>query len=167
MSLETTQFLSAMSRVPGPVTVTTTVEPDGRRHGFTGSAFSSLSLDPPLVLVCLAKTASTHHAFTQADEFLVNLLSAEHSDVALRFAKSGVDRFSADDMQPCEFGLPGLPGAAARLACRKHAMIEGGDHSILIGRVEDVHLKEGARPLVYCNRSFSSTAPVEDLVAAS
>src|SRR5436305_10667794 len=130
MSVSAHEFTRAMARVPGPVIVATTIEPSGTPRGFTASSFSSLSLDPPLVLVCLDKNASTHKAFVTADHFMVNILSAQQADVARRFATSGVDRFEAGDMQPCELGLPGLPDAAARVACSLHEVLDGGDHSI-------------------------------------
>lgn len=150
---ELMEFTRALARVPGPVTVATTVDDAGRRWGFTATSFSSLSLDPPLVLICLGKTASTHHAFTSAGRFLVNVLAAGQSAVAQRFATSGIDRFAAGDMRPCEFGLPGLESAPVRLACALHDVLDGGDHSILVGRVEALHTAEGA-PLVYCDRTF-------------
>jgi flavin reductase (DIM6/NTAB) family NADH-FMN oxidoreductase RutF len=143
-----------MARVPGPVAVATTMGPTGRPHGFTASSFNSLSLDPPLILICLKKSASTHEAFTGAEQFLVNILSVSQADVARRFATSGVDRFEAGDMTPCELGLPGLPGAAARVACTMHAVLDGGDHSILVGRVEETHVGDPS-PLVYVDRSFA------------
>ncbi|MEV0641276.1 flavin reductase family protein [Streptomyces sp. NPDC050619] len=165
MSVDTTDFTQALARVPGPVTVVTTVSPSGQSWGFTASSFSSLSLSPPLVLVCLDKAASTHQAFLEADRFLINVLSEEQSDVALRFAKSGTDRFAAGDMAPCELGLPGLPRASARLACSTHDIADGGDHSILIGRAEAAHTG-GGMPLVYCDRTFARPAPADPALAA-
>ncbi|MFD0205770.1 MULTISPECIES: flavin reductase family protein [Saccharothrix] len=157
MSVGPVEFASALSKVPAPVAVVTTVDERGRRWGFTGSAFCSASLDPPLVLVCLAKTATTHEAFRSADRYLVNVLGEHQTDVALRFARSGVDRFSADDMVPCELGLPGLLTAAARLACSVHQLVDAGDHTILIGLVEATY-SVAHTPLTYWNRSF--TRPV-------
>jgi flavin reductase (DIM6/NTAB) family NADH-FMN oxidoreductase RutF len=166
MPVEPTDFTRAMALVPGPVAVATTVGPTGRRWGFTGSSFSSLSMDPPLVLICLDKQASTHDAFTSADHFMINILAYEQADVALRFAKSGVDRFEAGDMEPCELGLPGLSGASARVACALHDVIDGGDHTILVGRVEATFTGNRA-PLVYCERAFTHPVPAHQLAGAA
>ncbi|MCX3062910.1 flavin reductase family protein [Streptomyces beihaiensis] len=153
----------AMSRVPGPVTVATTIDTTGRRWGFTATSFSSLSLNPPLVLVCLNQTASTHGAFASASRFLVNVLAHDQEQVARRFARSGVDRFAEGDMEPCEQGLPGLPGACARVACALHAVLDGGDHSILVGRVLDSHVDDYRTPLLYHDRTFTHPASALDL----
>jgi flavin reductase (DIM6/NTAB) family NADH-FMN oxidoreductase RutF len=148
------EFTRALSKVPGPVAVVTTVDDTGRRWGFTGSSFTSVSLTPPLVLVCLAKTASTHDAFRSAGRFMVNVLSQEQADLAQRFARSGVDRFAAQDAVSCELGLPGLLEASARLACSTHQLVDAGDHSILIGLVEATHAVDEV-PLAYWNRRFA------------
>ncbi|MEV7013962.1 flavin reductase family protein [Streptosporangium sp. NPDC051022] len=155
------QFAGAMARVPGPVAVVTTVDGSGRRWGFTASSFVSLSADPPLVLVCLGKEASTYEAFAFSRCFLVSVLACGQAGVAARFAASGVDRFEAGDTVVAELGLPGVPGAAARLGCSMHEVLDGGDHSILVGRVEAV--ARGDRPaLVYCDRVFARPAVAED-----
>ncbi|MFJ4342805.1 flavin reductase family protein [Streptomyces sp. NPDC088915] len=147
-------FTRTMAHVPSPVTVVTTVDGTGRRWGFTAGSFTSLSLDPPLVLVCPAKTASCHPAFVAADRFLVNVLSTGQVPIAGAFARSGGDKFAGTPMEPCEFGLPGLRAATARLACTLHEVLDGGDHSILVGRVEAVY-EGGTEPLVYHNRRFA------------
>ncbi|WP_406208678.1 flavin reductase family protein [Kitasatospora sp. NBC_01560] len=153
-------FTQAMSRVPAPVTVATTTDRDGRHWGFTASSFTSLSLDPQLVLICLDKAASTHAAFTAADRFLVNILADDQSEVAVRFATSNIDRFAAGDLVTCELGLPGLESATARLACTTHRILDGGDHSILVGRVEQLYT--GSRPpLVYSDRRFTRPVPLD------
>ncbi|RDI67250.1 flavin reductase family protein [Nocardia pseudobrasiliensis] len=157
-TVDATVFTAAMSRIPGPVAIATTLGSAGEPFGFTGSAVSSLSLDPPMMLICLSKSASTHTAFTGAKTFMINVLAAEQADVALRFAKSGVDRFAAGDMRPCEFGLPGLPEAAARLVCDLVDVLDGGDHSILTGSVRAAHVTERI-PLVYWDRSFHLPTP--------
>ncbi|MER7775507.1 flavin reductase family protein [Streptomyces sp. NPDC096191] len=165
MSIDSSTFIRAMARVPGPVTIATTTDAAGRRWGFTGSSFSSLSLNPPLVLICLDKTASTHEAFSRADRFLINVLAQEQADVALRFARSGVDRFEAGDMVPCEFELPGLKDAAARVACTMHDILDGGDHTILVGRAEATYVGEERIPLIYSDRAFAR--PVTDQMAGA
>ncbi|RFU86773.1 flavin reductase [Streptomyces triticagri] len=152
--MESSLLTRTMARVPGPVTVVTTVDGGGKPWGFTASSFSSVSLDPPLVLVCLDKGASTHSAFTTAEHFLVNVLAHEQDGVARRFATSGIDRFAAGDMETCELGLPGLPGTCVRVACAIHSVIDAGDHSILMGRVTETYVSDRI-PLVYFNRSFS------------
>lgn len=161
MTTAPAEFTRAMARVPGPVTVATTIDASGRRWGFTASSFSSLSLSPPLVLICLDKAASTHEAFATAERFMINILAEEQADIALRFAKSGVDRFAAGDAVPLELGLPGIPEASARVACSLHQVVDGGDHSILIGRVEATYTGEGG-PLVYCDRGFQRLAGADD-----
>ncbi|WP_327093715.1 flavin reductase family protein [Nocardia vinacea] len=161
MTIDRADFLVTMSRIPSPVAVATTIGLSGPA-GFTGSSFSSLSLDPPMALICLDKSASTHATFVSAQLFLINVLAADQSDVALRFAKSGVDRFAAGDMHPCELGLPGLPHAAARLACELVNVVDGGDHSILTGRVHSTYISDRV-PLVYWNRLFNHPAPVTEL----
>ncbi|GAA0896608.1 MULTISPECIES: flavin reductase family protein [Streptomyces violaceusniger group] len=154
LTVDPADFARTMAHVPTPVTVVTTVDPSGRRWGFTASSFSSLSLDPTLVLVCPAKSASCHDAFVAADRFMVNVLASGQADIAAVFARSGADKFTNSPMEPCESGLPGLSDATARLACRLHEVLDGGDHSILIGRVEAVSVG-GAEPLVYYNRLFT------------
>ncbi|WP_246567955.1 flavin reductase family protein [Streptomyces flaveus] len=144
--------------MPGPVTVVTTVDAAGKRWGFTATSFSSVSLEPPLVLVCLDKHASTHAAFTGARHFLINVLAHEQGGVARRFAASGIDRFAGSDMESCELGLPGLPGTCVRVACSMHSVLDVGDHSVLIGRVEATYVTDRT-PLVYYDRSFARPAP--------
>ncbi|GAA5075166.1 flavin reductase family protein [Streptomyces similanensis] len=153
-TVDPADFARAMARVPTPVTVVTTVDPGGRRWGFTASSFSSLSLDPTLVLVCPARTASCHDAFVSADRFLVNVLASGQAGVAGAFARPGADKFTQSPMEPREFGLPGLADATARIACALHDVLDGGDHSILVGRVEAVWTSD-AEPLVYYNRLFT------------
>jgi flavin reductase ActVB len=152
-------LIDAMARVPSPVTVVTTADSAGRRWGFTATSFTSLSLDPPLVLVCLNRTASTHPAFTSARQLMINVLAHEHADVARRFACRGTDRFSGGDMEPCELGLPGLPDACVRVACSMYGTYEAGDHTILIGSVENTYVSD-RMPLVYCDRSYTYPAAV-------
>lgn len=151
-------FIRAMARVPSPVTVVTTCGPDSVTYGFTAGSFCSASLDPPLVLVCLDKGASTHPAFSTTQRFLVNVLGRGRQEVARRFATSGTDRFAAGDMSPLELGLPGLPGACARIACSLHSVLDAGDHTVLLGRVEKTFTSE-LTPMVHVDRPFHQLVP--------
>ncbi|XVS67522.1 flavin reductase family protein [Actinosynnema sp. CA-299493] len=147
-------FTSAMASVAGPVAVVTTIDESGRPRGFTASSFCSLSLDPPLVLVCLSRTSSSHPAFAAAKSFTVNVLAHDHAELARHFARPSEDKFEGAVMTECERGLPGLVDAAARLACSAHAVLDGGDHSILVGLVEEAVTLDRT-PLIYHNRAFT------------
>ncbi|MFJ3883267.1 flavin reductase family protein [Streptomyces sp. NPDC090077] len=168
-TIDPAEFARTMAHVPTPVTVVTTVDAAGRRLGFTAGSFTSLSLDPPLVLVCLAKKASCHEGFVHSRRFLVNVLAADQADVAGAFARSGhsgLDKFAGTPMQPLEHGLPGLTDATARIVCALHDVLDGGDHSILVGRMESAEVS-GAEPLVYHNRRFTRPGSTAELLSSA
>ncbi|MQA85474.1 MAG: flavin reductase [Streptosporangiales bacterium] len=152
--VERDTFRDALCRWAAGVTIVTTVDRHDRRPwGFTASAFSSLSLDPPLILVCLDRDADCHDAFTRAKRFMINVLRAEHEELALRFATKGAEKFSGQEFTLSASGLPTLPDALCSVECDLRQTIPGGDHTILIGRVHDCVVRDG-RPMIYYNRGF-------------
>jgi flavin-dependent trigonelline monooxygenase, reductase component len=118
------------------VTVVTAVNEAGEPLGFTANSFTSVSLDPPLLLVCLAKTSRNYNALTGAKGFAVNILSEDQKAVSNTFARPVEDRFAAVDWQPGPFGSPVFADVAAWFDCTLHQLVDAGDHVILIGRVE-------------------------------
>lgn len=157
--LDPVAFRNAMSRFASGVTVVTTVDREGMTPvGFTASAFSSLSLDPPLVLVCLDRKAESHRAFQQARTMAVSILAKEQADLAMRFAKRGEDKFTGGTTPGALTGCHVVDGALAQLECEIEHLLPGGDHSIVVGRVVGVTLGEAA-PMVHFNRSFGGFQP--------
>lgn len=146
-------FRAAMARFAAGVVVVTTRDADGTPHGLTATSFCSVSLEPPLVLVCIAETASALPAFTGCERFAVSILGVEHAPVAVRFATSGADKFGARDTVLTPGLLPAVAGALGQMECRVHDRHRAGDHIILVGTVTGVHLADG-EPLVYYERSF-------------
>jgi len=146
-------FREAMAHFPSGVTIVTTADRDGRWWGFTASSFCSVSMDPPLVLVCLAATAECHPVFEAAERFVVHVVHHEHADLAVRFATRGADKFADAGFRADEHGLPVLDRAPVTLSCVTHAVQPAGDHSILLGRVERTALGDD-RPAVYFRRRF-------------
>ncbi|WP_075737580.1 cytochrome P450 [Streptomyces acidiscabies] len=145
-------FRDAMARLAAPVTVITTRDPDGRPRAFTASAVCSLSAEPPLLLVCVNGSSSSHDVFTTTDRFLVNVLNHDQADAARAFAHH--DRATAEAaLVPLELGLPGLPDASARYACTRRQVLPGGDHSILTGRLESVSVSDRP-PLIHYERGW-------------
>ena len=153
-------FREALSRFPSGVTVVVTEDDTGTPRGFTASAFTAVSQEPPLVLVCLTKSADSYPAFTTADRFAIHFAADENTPVATRFATKGADKFAGDDFDEHPDGLPALRGAVARLSCSMHARHDGGDHEILVGRVEGVHLGAAETPAVYHARRFHTLVPL-------
>jgi flavin reductase (DIM6/NTAB) family NADH-FMN oxidoreductase RutF len=136
----------------------------GERIGLTASSFSSVSLEPPLVLVCIAKRLYTHTFIARSGVFAVNLLSAEQVELGKRFAgfyKDIVDRFA--DLQCFEgvTGSPLLPKTLAWLDCRVYHAYDGGDHTIYVGEVlaGGIVVTEN-RPLLYHNRTWGQFTPL-------
>lgn len=155
-SVSPDDFKAALSRWASGVTVVTAAGP----VGMTVSAFSSLSLDPPLVTVSLAYAAAACEAMVAADGFAVHILEGDQSELSGRFAGPG-ERFDGLAWTPGPFGAPLLHGGVARLVCERHSTAGGGDHVILIGRVVQVDAYAG-EPLLYYRGGYRSLAPADD-----
>lgn len=134
-------FRQALGRFPTGVTVVTARNGDGRPCGMTVNSFTSVSLDPPLVLVCIDRAATCHGPMIEAGTFAVSVLTEEQSDLAARFAVvPSESRFQEVDWRESPTGDPVLEGCAAWLSCTLEASYPAGDHSILVGRVEELGL---------------------------
>jgi len=118
------------------VTVVTTVDTEGRRHGVTANSFSSVSLDPPLILWSQSITSRSFGAFKNADRFAINILADDQIAISNRFAKSGDDKFNGVPVTEGLGQVPIIDGVAAHLECSKVATYPGGDHVVFLGRVE-------------------------------
>lgn len=150
-----------MARFATGVTIVTTTDSDGRWWGFTASSFSSLSIDPPLILVCLARSACCHPVFTSAASFRVNVLGPQHEALAARFGTKSADKFAGLEtvFRPAADGLPVLDDALVSLHCRIVDQAAGGDHTILIASVEDAHVRPDGKPAVNVDRRYWDLAP--------
>jgi flavin reductase ActVB len=153
-----TLFREAMATFPSGVTIVTTTGRDARPRGFTATAFCSVSADPPLVLVCLAKSAECHPTFLDADTWVVHVIHSDHRDLAERFATRGADKFGGAGFDVGAQGIPILTDASVVLHCSTHARHDGGDHTILVGRVDQVTIGT-EQPAVYFKRSFHTLTP--------
>lgn len=159
-------FKDALARFASGVVIATAVDASGRWHGFTASAFTALSLDPPLVLVCLARSADCHEPFIGASAYGISLLREEHIDLARRFATKGADKFAGQSFTSSRLGPPLVRDALASFACRAHERISGGDHTVLIGEVVETQIADG-RPMLFYRRQFRGVGPVAGRSSAS
>lgn len=130
------------------VTVVTTVDATGRYHGLTVNSFSSVSLDPPLVLWSQSNSSPSHPIFSKSGRFVINILAEDQIDLSNRFARSGPDKFSNLEIEVGIHGLPILKDTSAWLACRFVSAIPGGDHTIFLGEVEQIR-RAARKPLVF------------------
>jgi flavin reductase (DIM6/NTAB) family NADH-FMN oxidoreductase RutF len=130
------------------VTVVTAVTADGP-IGFTCQSFSSLSLDPPLVVFAPARTSRTWPRLREIGHFCVNVLAEEQTGLSTRFARSGVDRFAGVHWRPSGHGNPVLDGVVAWIDCRLWNEYDGGDHTLVAARVLDLAADHGRRPLLF------------------
>lgn len=146
-------FRHALGRFPSGVTVVT-VRDDGRDYGMTVSAFASLSLHPPLVLVCIGDDSTIAGAVASARHFAVSVLAEDQEALARRFARSDTDRFADSAVSRGAHGLALLDGAVAHLECAIVARHAGGDHTIVVGEVFAATAVEDGRPLVYQRGAF-------------
>ncbi|HSP33908.1 MAG TPA: flavin reductase family protein [Thermoanaerobaculia bacterium] len=152
MAVDDAQFKLAMAHFASGVTVVTT-EHEGRPYGMTVASFASLSLHPPLVLVCIEKTVKSHDAIAASQKFGVSILSAHQADVSNRFASKVDDKFAGIDIRRGETGLPMIAGALCAIECRVREQIPGGDHTIFVGEVLATEVREGA-PLLYFRSAY-------------
>jgi flavin reductase (DIM6/NTAB) family NADH-FMN oxidoreductase RutF len=148
------------------VTVITTRQPDGTPRGFTANSFTSVSLDPALLLVCLAKTAHSADVFAQAPHFAVNILAEDQKAVSGLFASRAPDKFTQCAWTPGPAEMPLIDGALAQFTCASHQLVDAGDHLILIGRVDHFATTEG-QPLGYFRGNYFSIGIEKDLAEAA
>jgi len=155
MPVSSEEFRTALSRFASGVTVVTTKDAAEKMHGLTVSAFCSVSLDPPLVLVCIEKDAGSHFAFLESGLFAANILDVTQQDISERFASQVIDRFNGLDFSLSEHGLPMLAGCLANLECRIVHSYDGGDHTVYIGEVLNSEIQDGD-PLLYFRSDYRS-----------
>lgn len=130
------------------MTVLTATGPDGRPHGMTASSLASVSLEPPLVLVCVDHAARMRPIILHTERFVVNVLAADQEELSRRFADPHDDRFDGIGHRTTSDGLVYLDGTLAHIECRREMLHEAGDHTIVVGRVIGGRAREG-NPLVY------------------
>jgi flavin reductase (DIM6/NTAB) family NADH-FMN oxidoreductase RutF len=154
MSVDVATFKLALGSFASAVTVVTLEKPDGTRGGLTVTAFSSLSLDPPLVLFCLGQKSRWQDAFAKEALFAINFLAVDQQDVSHKFASSKVDPYEGLACSPSPHGAPWIDGCVACLECRVAETFTGGDHTIIVGRVENaaVHARQ---PLLYFRGAYA------------
>lgn len=136
------------------VTIVTTLTAEGAPAGFTANSFASVSLDPPLALICVGKEASCLPALEASGAFVVNVLHVDQQALAAQFSRRGGDRFEGVTPEIWHTGAPVLPGCMANFECRTHDIIDAGDHRIFIGRILKVHHDADHEPLVYLRGGY-------------
>jgi 3-hydroxy-9,10-secoandrosta-1,3,5(10)-triene-9,17-dione monooxygenase reductase component len=139
---EAAHFRKVLGRYPTGVVVVTTAH-DGELHGMACNSFTSVSLDPPLVAFCPARSSSTWPRMRPAGRLVVNILSHDAEEMSRRFAARDIDRFAGVGHSPAPSGMPVLEAAVGWLDCTLEAEHDGGDHTIVVARVEALGLTEG------------------------
>jgi len=153
MPIDKQTFRQTLGQFAAGVTIVTTLGREGKPCGLTVSAFSSVSLEPPLILVCIDKGAESYPQFWEAEAFCVSILSVAQQQISNQFAKSGTDKFAGVETLPGATGVPWIAGALAHLDCRTTQRVDAGDHSIFVGAVEAAEAF-GGEPLIYYSSSY-------------
>jgi len=159
-SFDAMQLRRVLGRFFTGVTVVTTVDGTGRAWGVTANSFTSVSLEPPLVLWNQAIASPSHPAFAKAERFAINILAEDQIGISQRFSRSHADKFAG---VPVTIGLGGIKlidGCCAALECRKVATHDGGDHAVFIGHVERMR-SNNLRPLIFGDGKYMGAQPFE------
>jgi flavin reductase (DIM6/NTAB) family NADH-FMN oxidoreductase RutF len=147
-ALTSEDFRRACGRFATGVTIASVMDREGTPHGLTVSSFTSVSLDPPLVLICLGHLVTVIDNFRAATHFGINVLSESQRDLSERFARKGYDRFTGVKWHCGEYGAPLLDGVLATIECLVHQRFTSGDHDILVGQMLRADVTEG-EPLIH------------------
>lgn len=166
MSNELEQLQSAMKqamrRLAGSVCVVSTRSGD-TRNAMSATAVTSLSMDPPSLLVCVNKAAPFHEAIADGGDFYVNVLKADQTELSAACGGKlqGEEKFTVGAWGANEDGVPFLEDALASLLCKSDGRFEYGTHTIFVGRVEDIRVAETIEPLLYVDGSYATTIPLQ------
>lgn len=151
-AVEPNEFKRALASFASGVCVVTT-EHQGQWFGITVSAFTSVSLTPPLVLICIEKTVRAHDAIAKGERYAVNILSERQEELSRRFASRAENKFEGLETHLGVLKVPLLEGVLATLECRLRDTLPGGDHTIFIGEVVSVKIFDG-KPLLYFRAAY-------------
>ena len=155
MPIDKNELRRVMGHFATGVTIITTHASSGELHGLTANAFSSVSLTPPLVLVCVDKKSESYPCFDDSKIFTVNILGDDQEMLSRKFAVSGGEKFQGVAYRLGANGAPILEGALAYLECRVIDACQGGDHTVYIGEVEEAETREG-KPLLFFRGGYRS-----------
>ena len=142
------EFRRACGRFATGVAIASVVDEGGMAHGLTVSSFTSVSLHPPLLLICLGHDVTMIEAFRRAAHFGINILREQDKELSQRFATKGLDKFNGIGWRTGQTGVPLIDCALTTIECETHQRIISGDHDILVGRVVATRVGDGA-PLIY------------------
>ena len=141
-------FRKVLSHFASGVTIVTTTDADGRPTGLTASAFTSVSLDPPLILVCVSHKSQSFPSLRDRGRFAVNFLRSDHQELSKRFATTRLDKFEGVPHRMGDLGMPVLTEALAHVECVTADAHVAGDHTVFIGRIDACGTADG-EPLIY------------------
>jgi flavin reductase (DIM6/NTAB) family NADH-FMN oxidoreductase RutF len=148
VTIDPQELRRVMGHFATGVTIITTKDKEGSPNGLTANAFMSLSLDPPLVLISVDKSAQCYHCFESMNGFTVNFLSEEQENISRRFATKGIDKFAGLQWREGTNGAAILHAALGYVECRIRQCHDGGDHTIVVGEVVAAHAS-GGQPLIF------------------
>jgi flavin reductase (DIM6/NTAB) family NADH-FMN oxidoreductase RutF len=148
MPIDKNELRRVMGHFATGVTVITTFRKSGELHGLTANAFSSVSLTPPLLLICVDKKAESYPCFEESRVFTVNILAADQEDLSRKFAVTGGNKFEGVSYRAGANGAPILAGSIGYIECKLAAAHDAGDHTIYVGEVEQAETRD-AKPLLF------------------
>ena len=161
MTFDTRAFRTALGCFPTGVAVVTAESHDLHPKGITVNSFTSVSLDPPLVLWCVGRGSDRCETFMTARGFTVSILDAAHRGLSARLARRGEHRLDGIALLPTELGAPALAEALAVFECARESVYQGGDHAILLGRVLRFSFRKAGAPLVFFRGRYVGLADRE------
>ena len=165
MKIDNLEYRKALGQFVTGVTIVTTCEIDGTPRGFTANSFTSVSLDPPLILICIGDFNESSELFKKSKNFAVNILNENQMDISNLFSSPTSKRFEKTQWIKGDLGSPIIKGSLAWFECKNHDQIRSGDHIILIGNVKSFKKKSG-RPLGYYSGNYISLNNEQSLVNA-
>jgi flavin reductase (DIM6/NTAB) family NADH-FMN oxidoreductase RutF len=160
MPVDIRDFRTALGTFATGVTIVTTMSKDGTPVGLTANSFTSVSLDPPLVLFCLDRRSYSYGHFEKASHFAVNVLAADQQDVSNHFARPSEDKWKDMTIDLCGVGCPAFKEALAVFECATHRIHDGGDHIIVVGEVKSFTYKRDGAPLLYYRGKYGRIGAV-------
>ena len=156
-ALETQRFRRACSEFATGVAIVTVLDGEGEPHGMTVNSFTSVSLEPPLILVCIDYRAGIFPLFRPGAVMAINVLHEDQRELSILFGRPGASRMYLTEWRPGTAGAPLLNGVIATFESKISQVVEAGDHSIVIASVHDVSFHSG-RPLLYFESKYQSLA---------